>query len=142
MIEKGQDVKTRPQKLKDGKLFQKLKIMKEGQVHRDDFKELQNKGETLKWVRAKSKSGEKKTRKDMVYISWICIVVCILFVFYQSFKPQFTEKALSLTNLTEKGKTNKLVMKVEHQRAFERLKGCMVSYLFLKLSGMNTGFTL
>ena len=69
MIEKGQDVQTRAQKLKDGKVFQKLEIMKERQVHRDDFKELQNKGETVKWVREKSKSGEKKTRKDIVYVS-------------------------------------------------------------------------
>ena len=126
VIEKGQAARTRVQKLKDGKTFQKLKVMKEQQVHRDDSKELRNKGETLKWVREKSKSGEKKTRKDMVYISWICIVVCI-FCFYQNFKPQFTEKALPLKNLTEKGNTNKLVMKLEHQRAFERLKGCMVS---------------
>ena len=34
--------------------------------------------------------------------------------FYQNFKPQFTEKALPLINLTEKGNTNKLVMKLEH----------------------------
>ena len=115
--------------------------MKERQVHRDDFKVLQNKGETSKWAREKSKSGEKKTRKDMVYVSWICIVVCIL-CFYQNFKPLFTEKALPLTNLTEKGNTNKLVMELEHQRAFERLKGCMVSLSILKLSGLNTGFTL
>ena len=101
VLEKRQGAQTRAQKLKDSKTFQKLKVMKEQQVHRDDFKELQNKGETLKWVREKSKSGEKKTRKDMVYVSWICIVVCI-FCFYQNFKPQFTEKALPLTNLTEK----------------------------------------
>ena len=73
VIEKGQAVQTRAQKLKDGKTFQKLKVMKEQQVHRDDFKELQNKGETLKWVREKSKSGEKKTRKDMVYVSWFVL---------------------------------------------------------------------
>ena len=101
VIGKGPAVQTRVQKLKDGKTFRKLRVMKEQQVHRDDFKELQNKGETLKWVREKSKAGEKKTRKDMVYVSWICIVVCI-FCFYQNFKPQFTEKALPLTNLTEK----------------------------------------
>ena len=62
-------MQTRAQKLKDGKVFQKLKIMKERRVHRDDFKELQNKGETVKWLREKSKSGEKKTRKDIVYVS-------------------------------------------------------------------------
>ena len=83
VIGKGQAVQTRVQKLKDGKTFRKLRVMKEQQVHRDDFKELQNKGETLKWVREKSKAGEKKTRKDMVYVSWICIVVCI-FCFYQN----------------------------------------------------------
>ena len=33
-------------------------------------------------------------------------------------------------------------MKLEHQRAFERLKGCMVSTPTLTSSGMNTGFTL
>ena len=90
MIEKRQVVQTRAQKLEDGNTFQKLKVMKERQVYRDDFKELQNKGETLKSVREKSKSGEKKTRKDMVYVSWFCIVVCIL-CFYQNFKPLFTE---------------------------------------------------
>ena len=84
---------------------------------------------------------KKKTRKDMVYVSWICIVVCIV-CFYQNFKPQFTEKALPLTNLTEKGNTNKLVMKLEHQRVFERVVVCMVSTPTLTLSGMNTGFTL
>ena len=72
---------------------------------------------------------------------WICIVVCI-FCFYQNFKPQFTEKTLPLKDLTEKGNTNKLVMKLEHQRVFERMKGCMVSTPTLTSSGMNTGFTL
>ena len=38
--------------------------MKGPQIHRDDFKEMQNKGETLKWVRKRTKSGEKKTRQD------------------------------------------------------------------------------
>ena len=141
VLEKRQGAQTRAQKLKDGNTFEKLKVMKEQQVHRDNFKGLQDKGETLKWVREKSKSEKKKTRKDMVYVSWICIVVCIV-CFYQNFKPQFTEKALALTNLTEKGNTNKLVMKLEHQRAFERLKGCMVSTPTLTSSGMNTGFTL
>ena len=141
VLEKRQGAQTKAQKLKDGKTFQKLKVMKEQQVHRDDFKELQNKGETLKWVREKSKSGEKKTRKDMVYVSLICIVVCI-FCFYQNFKPQFSEKAIPLKNLTEKGNTNKLVMKLEHQRVFERLKGCMVSTPTLTSSRMNAGFTL
>ena len=117
MLEKRQGVQTRAPKLKDGKTFQKLKVMKEWQVHRDDFKELQNNGETLKRVREKSKSGENNTRKDMVYVSWTCIVVCIL-CFYQYFTPQFTEKAFPLTNLTEKANTNKLVMELEHQRAF------------------------
>ena len=141
VLEKRQGAQTRAQKLNDGKTFQKLKVMKEQQVHRDDFKELQNKGDTLKLVRENSKSGEKKARKDMVYVSWICIVVCI-FCFNQHVKPQFTEKALSLTNLTEKGNINKLVVKLEHQRAFERLKGYMVSTPTLTSSGMNTGFTL
>ena len=140
MLEKRQGAQTRAQKLKDGKTFQKLKVMKEQQVYRDDFKELQNKGETLKWVREKSKSGEKKTRKDMVYVSWTCIVVCI-FCFYQHFKPQFTEKALPLKHLTKKGNTNKLVVKLEHQGVYERLKGCMVSTPSLKLSGINIGRT-
>ena len=141
VIGKGQAMHTRVQKLKDGKTFRKLRVMKEQQVHRDDFNELQNKGKTLKWVREKSKSGEKKTRKDMIYVSWICIVVCIV-CFYQNFKPQFTEKALPLTNLTEKGNTNKLEMKLEHQRVFERLVVCMVSTPTLTSSGINTGFTL
>ena len=141
MIGKGQAVQTRVQKLKAGKTFRKLRVMKEQQVHRDEFKKLQNKGETLKWVREKSKSGEKKTRKDMVYVSWICIVVFI-FCFYQNFKPQFTEKALPLTNLTEKGNTNKLVVKLEHQRAFERLRSYMVSTPILRLPDLDKGFTL
>ena len=81
-LEKRQGAQTRAQKLKDGKTFQKLKVMKEQQVHRDDFKELQNKGETLKWVREKSKSGEKKTRKDMVYVSWTC---SLYFLFLSEF---------------------------------------------------------
>ena len=84
VLEKRQGAQTRAQKLKDGKTFQKLKVMKEQQVHRDDFKELQNKGETLKWVREKSKSGEKKTRKDIVYVSWTCIVVCSLYFLFLS----------------------------------------------------------
>ena len=37
VIEKRQGAQTRVQKLKDGKTFQKLKVMKEQQVHRDDF---------------------------------------------------------------------------------------------------------
>ena len=78
VIGKEQAMQTRVQRLKDGKTFRKLRVMKEQQVHRDDFKELQNKGETLKWVREKSKAGEKKIRKDMVYVSWICIVFSVL----------------------------------------------------------------
>ena len=46
--------------------------------------------------------------------------------------------------MTEKGNINKLVMELEHLRAFERLKVCMVSIHvpILKLSCMNTGFRL
>ena len=66
----------------------------------------------------------------------------LYFLFLSELKPQFTEKALPLTNLTEKGNTNKLEVKLEHQRAFERLKGYMVSTPTLTSSGMNTGFTL
>ena len=68
MKEKGQAVQTRAQKLKEGKPFQKLKVMKGLDVHKHEFKEEQDKDDTLKWVREKVKSGEKKTRKDMV--SW------------------------------------------------------------------------
>ena len=61
VIEKGHAKQTRTRKLKEYKTFQKLKVMKGRQIHRDDFEELQNKGETLKWVRKRTKSEEKKT---------------------------------------------------------------------------------
>ena len=43
VIEKGPAVQTRAQKLKEGKLFQKLKVMKGLEVHKHDFKEEQDK---------------------------------------------------------------------------------------------------
>ena len=39
VLEKRQGAQTRAQKLKDGKTFQKLKVMKEQQVHRDTLKQ-------------------------------------------------------------------------------------------------------
>ena len=81
MIEKGQAVQTRAQKLKEGKPFQKLKVIKGLEVHKHEFKEEQDKDETLKWVREKVKSGEKKTRKDMV--SWFGIRNDLLYRYFQ-----------------------------------------------------------
>ena len=59
MIEKGPAKRSRTRKLKEYKAFQKLKVMKGPQIHRDDFKELQNKEATLKLVRKRTTSADK-----------------------------------------------------------------------------------
>lgn len=48
LADEGQAVQTRLQKAKEGKAFKKLKVMKGLEVHKNEFKEEQNKDETLK----------------------------------------------------------------------------------------------
>ena len=77
-----QAVQTRGQKLKEGKSFQKLKVMKGLEVHKDEFKENQSKDETLNWVREKAKSEKKKTSKGTV--SWFGIRNQLLYRCFQN----------------------------------------------------------
>ena len=70
VIGKGHALQTRTQKLKKGKTFQKVNVMKGLGVHSSGFIEEHNKEGTVKWVRERAKSKEKKTRKDMVQVSW------------------------------------------------------------------------
>ena len=87
-----QAVQTRGQKLKEGKSFQKLKVMKGLEVRKDEFKEDQSKDETLNWIRERAKREEKKIRKGTV--SWFCIRNQLLYHCFQN-------------NKTDHGKTQK-----------------------------------
>ena len=62
--------------------------------------------------------------------------------FYWRFIPQFAEIALPLTSRMKKGNPQKLVWEDEHQRAFEILRGYMVSRPILRLPDLNKGCTL
>ena len=64
----GQAVQTRGQKLQEGKKFSTLKVLDSLKVNKDEFRSEQINCDTLKWVREKAKSSEK--RKSHGTVSW------------------------------------------------------------------------
>ena len=62
--------------------------------------------------------------------------------FYRKFVPNFAEKAFPLTNLIRKGNPTRVNWENEHQRSFEVLKGCMVSFPILRLPDLDNIFIL
>jgi hypothetical protein len=62
--------------------------------------------------------------------------------YYRKFIPSFAEIASPLTDLTKKGKPNKLVWESEHQQAFQALKDMLTSAPILRMPDFDKPFLL
>ena len=90
--EVGQAVQTRGQKVQEGKKFSTLKVLDSLKVNKDEFRNEQASCESLKWVREKAKSSEK--RKSYGVISW--------FKEYNGLIYRYFEDNLDITGSTKK----------------------------------------
>ena len=90
--EVGQEVQTRGQKVQEGKKFSTLRVLDSLKVNKDEFRNEQASCESLKWVREKAKSSEK--RKSYGVISW--------FKEYNGLIYRYFEDKLDITGSTKK----------------------------------------
>ena len=83
-LEEGHAVQTRSQS-KEGKSFQKLKVLKGLEISKEEFKDEQKKDKSLSWIRKKVETGEQKSKRDIV--SWFGVKNELI---YRYFKKQRT----------------------------------------------------